>query len=121
LSDSIINFQVPVSWLEVNNIDPAIVTLYTHHGDEWQPLKTTLTGQAGGFYMYSSPTSGFSTFLILGQVGDSGAGETADAPDSGIETDSTPAPEATSTKGTPGFGILAGIMGILIAVYSRKK
>ena len=123
MSDSIINFQVPVSWLEVNNIDPAIVTLYTYHGDEWQPLTTTLTGQAGGFYMYSSPTPGFSTFLILGQVGDSGTRETADAPDSGTETDSTPTstPEATSTKGTPGFGILLGIMGILVAVYSRKK
>ncbi|MCD4765714.1 MAG: hypothetical protein K8R34_04310, partial [Methanosarcinales archaeon] len=26
-----------------------------------------------------------------------------------------------SDKGIPGFGILAGIMGILVAVYSRKK
>jgi len=97
------------------------VTLYRYHDDEWHPLTTTMTGQAGGFYIYSSPTQGFSTFLILGQVGDSGAGETADAPDSGTETDSTPTPVATSTKGTPGFGILAGIMGILIAVYSRKN
>ena len=121
MSDSIINFQVPVSWLEVNNIDPAIVTPYTYHGDEWESLTTTLTGQAGGFYMYSSPTPGFSTFPILGQVGDSGTGETADAPDSGTETDSTPTPVATSTKGTPGFGILLGIMGVLVAVYSRKK
>jgi len=71
--------------------------------------------------MYSSPTPGFSTFPILGQVGDSGTGETADAPDSGTETDSTPTPVATSTKGTPGFGILLGIMGVLVAVYSRKK
>ena len=30
---------------------------------------------------------------------------------------SNPTPEATSTKGTPGFGILQGIMGILVAVY----
>ncbi|MCD4809060.1 MAG: hypothetical protein K8R17_04095 [Methanosarcinales archaeon] len=33
----------------------------------------------------------------------------------------TPTPETTSNKGIPGFGILAGIMGILMAVYSRKK
>jgi len=28
---------------------------------------------------------------------------------------------STSTKGTPGFGILAGIMGILFTVYLRRK
>ena len=59
--------------------------------------------------------------MILGQVGDSGTGEHAEAPDSGTVTDSTPTPEATSTKGTPGFGILFGIMGVLVAVYSMKK
>ena len=121
LSNSVINFQVPASWFEENNIDPESVVMYRHNTGKWESLKTTLTGQAGGFYMYSSPTPGFSTFLILGQVGDSGAGETADAPDSGTETDSTPVPEATSTKGTPGFGVLVGIMGILVAVYSRRK
>ena len=95
--------------------------MYRHNNGKWESLKTTLTGQAGGNYQYSSPTLGFSTFMILGQVGDSGAGETADVPDSGTVADSTPTPVATSTKGTPGFGILVGIMGILIAVYSRKK
>jgi len=120
-SSSVINFQVPESWFEENNIDPESVVMYRHNNGKWQSLETTMTGQAGGFYRYSSPTSGFSTFLILGQVGDSGTGETADASDSGTETDPTHTPEATSTKGTPGFGILVGIMGILIAVYSRKK
>ena len=90
-------------------------------GDNWQSFANTLTGQAGGFYQYSSPTPGFSTFMIMGQVGDSGTGEPADAPDSDTESDSTPTPETTSTKVRPGFGILLGIMGVLVAVYSRKK
>ncbi|KAF5421866.1 MAG: hypothetical protein C5S44_05705 [Candidatus Methanocomedens sp.] len=59
--------------------------------------------------------------MILGQVGDSGAVEPAATPDSGTVADPTATPEATSTKGTPGFGILLGIMGILIAVYSGRK
>ena len=80
-----------------------------------------MTGQASGYYQYSSQTPGFSTFMILGQVGESGSREPADASGSSTETDSTPTPVATSTKGTPGFGILPGIMGIMIAVYSRKK
>ncbi len=122
-SSSVINFQLPASWFEENNIDPASVTLYRHYGDEWQPLATTMTGQAGGHYQYSAPTPGFSTFMILGQVRDSSTVEPVATPDSDTVADSTPMPEATSTsdKGIPGFGILLGIMGILIAVYSRRK
>jgi PGF-pre-PGF domain-containing protein len=120
-SSSVINFQIPASWFEENNIDPASVTLCRHNNGEWQSLTTTLTRQAGGFYKYSSPTPGFSTFMILGQVEESSSGEPAAATDSGTVADPTPTPETTSDKGIPGFGILTGIMGILIAVYSRKK
>ena len=120
-SSSVINFQVPASWFEENNIDPATVTLYRYHDGEWQSLTTTMKGQAGGNYQYSSPTPGFSTFMILGQVEESSSGEPAATTDSGTVADPTPAPEATSTKGTPGFGILVGIMGILIAVHSGRK
>jgi len=59
--------------------------------------------------------------MILGQVGDSGAGEPVATANSGTVAESTPTPEATSTKGTLGFGILLEIMGIMMAVYSRKK
>ena len=121
LSDSIISFQIPTSWFEENNIDPASVVMYRQYDGEWELLETTMIGQIDGFYQYSSPTPGFSTFMILGQVVDSGVGDTIATPDSGTVADSTPTPEATTTKGTPGFGILLGIMGILIAVYSRKK
>jgi hypothetical protein len=121
-SSSVINFQLPASWFEENNIDPASITLYRHHNDEWQPLATTMTGQVGGHYQYSAPTPGFSTFLILGQVEESGT-EPVATPDPGTVAGSTPTPEATwiSDKGIPGFGVLLGIMGILVAVYSRRK
>ena len=57
--------------------------------------------------------------MILRQVEGSSSREPAAT--SGIVAEPTPAPETTSDKGIPGFGILAGIMGILMAVYSRKK
>jgi PGF-pre-PGF domain-containing protein len=120
-SSSVINFQIPASWFEENNIDPASVTLCRHNNGEWQSLTTTLTRQAGGFYKYSSPTPGFSTFMILGQVEESSSGEPAAATDSGTVADPTPTPETTSDKVIPGFGIMLGIMGILVAVYSRRK
>ncbi len=84
------------------------------------PLETTLTGQAGGYYQYSSPSPGFSTFLILGQVGDPGTGEIAVASDSGTVIDPTPTSEATSTKGIPVFWILLGIIAIVVVLVYRK-
>jgi len=120
-SSSVINFEVPESWLEENNINPDSVTLYRYNDGEWQSIETTMTGQAGGYFQYSSATPGFSTFMILGQVEDSGTVEPVDTPDPGITAGSTPTPEDTSTNGTPGFGILLGIMGVLIAVHSRRK
>ncbi len=59
--------------------------------------------------------------MILGQVGDTGAVEPVATADFGTVAESTHTPEATSTKGTPGFGILLGIMGVLIAVHSGRK
>ncbi|MBC2708936.1 MAG: PGF-pre-PGF domain-containing protein [ANME-2 cluster archaeon] len=120
-SSSVINFQVPATWFEENNIDPATVTLYRHHDGKWKLLKTTMTGQAGGHYQYSSPTPGFSTFMVLGQVEGSSDGEPAAATAFGTVAEPTPTPETTSDKGIPGFGIMLGIIGVLIAVYSRKK
>ena len=80
-----------------------------------------MTGQYCGNYQYSSQTPGFSTFMILGQVEGSSSVEPVATPDSGTETDATPIPEATSTKETTEFWILLGIMGLLIAVCSRRK
>lgn len=146
----VINFQIPASWFENNNIDPATVTLYRHYDSEWQradqlsqtsgegipndvewqsfniewePLITTMTGQAGEYYLYSSPIPGFSTFMIQGQVKESSSGETVATPDFGTVVEPKVTPEATSTsdKGIPGFGLLVGIMGILIVVYLRRK
>jgi hypothetical protein len=61
--------------------------------------------------------------MILGQVEDSGTGEPVATPDSGTVAEPTSTPEATSTsdKGIPGFEVLLGIMGVLVAVYLRRK
>jgi PGF-pre-PGF domain-containing protein len=119
-SDSIINFQVPVSWVEENNIDLSSIMMYRYYNGDWQPLRTSMTGQVGGYHQFSSPTPGFSTFLILGQVKEP-VRAPAVAIDPVIVADTTPIPEATSTKKTPGFGILLGVMGVLITVYLRRR
>jgi PGF-pre-PGF domain-containing protein len=109
-SSSVINFQVPASWFKGNNIDPASVILYRHKNGKWQSLRTTLTGQAGEYYRYSSTTPGFSTFMILGQFEGSSSGEPA-ATDSGTVAEPTPTQEATSNKGIPDSGYWLGLWG----------
>jgi len=122
-SNSVVNFQVPVSWFEEYNIDTASVTLYRHHDGEWQPLRTTMTGLEGEYYQYSSPTPGFGTFVILGKVEESGIVQPIATADFGTVADPTPEAISTSTKRTPIFEILLGIIGIgiLMAVYLRRK
>jgi len=122
-SNSVVNFQVPASWFEEYNIDTASVTLYRHYDGEWQPLKTTITGLEGEYYQYSSPTPGFGTFVILGKVEESGTVQPVATADFGTVADPTPEAISTSTKRTPIFEILLGIIGIgiLMAVYLRRK
>jgi hypothetical protein len=85
--------------------------MYRYHDDEWQPLETTMNGLVSGFYQYSSPTPGFSTFIILEHVRDSRSMIDSTA------VRKTTGSESAATRETPGFGLLLGIMGILIAVY----
>ena len=70
-----------------------------------------MTGQAGGFYQYSTPTPGFSTFMILGQVEESSSGEPAAATDSGTVADPTPTPETIRTREYPDLGYWWGLWG----------
>ena len=95
--------------------------MYRHNNGKWQPLETTPTRQVGGYYQYSSLTPGFHTFLILGQVWDSGTGEHTVAHNSSTVSDPTPTPEATSTKGIPLIWILLVILAIIIFLVYRKK
>ncbi len=59
--------------------------------------------------------------MILGQVEESGAVEIVATADSSTVADFTPAPEATTTEGTPGFGILVGILAIMVVLVYRNK
>ncbi len=58
--------------------------------------------------------------MILGQVEESGAVEIVATADSSTVADFTPAPEATTTEGTPGFGILLSVLAIRVVLVYRK-
>ena len=133
IANTIINFKAPASWVEVNTIDPSMVMMYRYHDEEWQLLETTLTGQDGDYYYYSSETPGFSTFMIVAK---GARNDNSTESDNAIETENTTdkddvtvaKPQDTklvevteiAKETIPGFGILASIFGLLFAFYSRR-
>jgi hypothetical protein len=103
--------------------------MYRYHDEEWQRLKTTLKGQDGEYYHYSSQTPGFSTFMIAaGTVKHEDVSKTDNVKNNVTDNAST-APSAQDfektekapAKGTSSFGILLAVTGISIAFYSRKR
>lgn len=131
LSNQVINFKVPSSWFDDNDIDPATVTLYRYHDGEWQSLETTPSGQADGYYQYSSSTPGFSTFMIMGQVKESADKGTIE-PTATPKLTATPKPTATPVmlgetpekpSGIPGFGavLFTVVLLSLTCLLMRKR
>ena len=63
-----IEFKVPKSWLEANNIDPATVKLLRYEAGQWVELPTTAAGEDGTHKYYTATTTGFSTFAVVGKA-----------------------------------------------------
>lgn len=64
LSESEIEFSVPVSYLISQNADPATIVLQRYYNDDWNSLPTTLKSQNSTSYNFVSRTPGFSYFAI---------------------------------------------------------
>jgi len=121
LSDIIINFRVPYQWFAENDIDPVKLTMYGFHEDEWHPLETTLNGQDGEYYLFSSLTPGFSSFAIIGQT-EQVTSETPVISDDGIsDITASPEPQTTENQKSPGFSFGLVVIGIGVALSRIKK
>lgn len=121
LSDIIINFRVPYQWFVENDIDPAMLIMYGFHEGEWQPLETTLNGQDGEYYLFSSLTPGFSSFAIIGQI-EPVTSETPVISDDGIsDITASPEPQTAENQKSPGFSFGLVIIGIGVALSRIKK
>ncbi|MFT4250567.1 MAG: PGF-pre-PGF domain-containing protein, partial [Candidatus Woesearchaeota archaeon] len=59
-----IEFSVPSSWLEQNNLAAEAIALHRHTGTEWQELPTTAQETRNGYVHYSATTTEFSLFAI---------------------------------------------------------
>ena len=125
-----IQFKVEKKWLSENGGDKGAVVLMRFH-DAWEALETTFESEDGEYYYFSARTPGFSTFAIavkgegkVAAVDDTTASTTPDEvlgdtkPVTQTDVESDMEEEAS---GLPGFSIIMGVLGIVSAIFVRRK
>jgi len=66
ITNAVINFTVPQSWLDENHIDPKSIVLYRQIANGWEALPTSVLYAKDGTVYYSAESAGFSLFAIAG-------------------------------------------------------
>ncbi|MFA4824939.1 MAG: PKD domain-containing protein [Methanoregula sp.] len=69
ISEAIISFKVPVTWLTEHQLTPQNVIMYHLVEQTWVALPTTLVKVENGVAYYTAASPGFSRFAITGQAG----------------------------------------------------
>jgi hypothetical protein len=66
ITKATINFTVPQSWLDENQIAPGSIVLYHQTANGWEALPTTVVSTKDGTVYFSAESTGFSLFAIAG-------------------------------------------------------
>lgn len=66
ITNAVIGFTVPQSWLDDNHITPGSIVLYHQTANGWEALPTTLLYTKDGTVYFSAQSTGFSLFAIAG-------------------------------------------------------
>ncbi|MHC1754810.1 MAG: NosD domain-containing protein [Methanosarcina sp.] len=122
---AVIDFKIPRTWMEENNIDEASILLNRFHDKAWTQLPTEKTGEDGEFLYFRAETPGFSCYSITGEkkgavtITPAATGSETDAQQ--ITGDEVPDTTSEETKEGPGFGSVYTIVGVLSALRLLKK
>lgn len=123
---AVINFKVPRSWVDENNINESSLVLNRYHDKAWTQLATEKTGEDDEFLYFRAETPGFSFYSITGEK--KGAltitpTETSGSEAAAQQTMGNEVPDTTSeeTKKSQGFGIVSAVTGILSVLFLLKK
>lgn len=122
---AVIDFKVPRTWMEENNIDEASIFLNRFHDNAWTPLPTEKTGEDDEFLYFRTETPGFSYYSIIGEkkgavtITPAATGSEADAQQ--ITGNEVPDTTSDEEKKSPGFGIVFAVTGIISALCLLKK
>jgi PGF-pre-PGF domain-containing protein len=93
IAGTLIEFTVPLSWLDENGFDPSQVMLLRWHDGEWQELPTEIVKEENGKVYFRAESFGLSLFAIIGV-------ETLALDDGEVPT-GAPTAEPTSTPAIP--------------------
>jgi PKD repeat protein len=66
ITNAVINFTIPQSWLDNNHIETGSIVLYHQTANGWTTLPTTLLFTKDGTVYFSATSPGFSLFAIAG-------------------------------------------------------
>ena len=99
ISDAMISFTVPITWLTERQLTPPNVVMYHLVEQTWVALPTTLVKVENGVAYYTAASPGFSRFAITGQFNITSA--------TPLATPTPAAPLATLTPTGQTFGDLS--------------
>ncbi|MBI2970829.1 MAG: S8 family serine peptidase [Candidatus Aenigmarchaeota archaeon] len=66
ISEAVIRFTVPETWLKVHGLDADSIALYRLSESRWDALETKRTGENATGHEYKAVTPGFSVFAVAG-------------------------------------------------------
>jgi len=124
---AVIDFKVPRSWIEENNLDESSIVLNRFHDDAWTPLATEITGEDAEFLYFKAETPGFSYYSITGQklssIELSPAAAQEESAIEGVTGDeATPlSSESEQSERSPGFGFAFAVSGLFSLIYCLKR
>lgn len=121
---AVVDFKVPRSWVEENNIDEASPVLNRYHDNAWTSLPTEKTGEDDEYFYFRAETPGFSCYSITGEKKDitiTPAANGSEAEEQEITGEEVSDATSKETKKSPGFGLGFTAIGILSVLCLLKK
>ena len=120
IADPTVEFKVEKSWISQNRIDISTIRLNRYNDGNWDSLETQRTDQDSDNYYFIAKAPGFSPFAVTGK-------ETQSLPEATYTGEHTAEVEDREnqkndedTQGSPGFGLVAGLMVLAIAMLRKR-
>ena len=129
-----VKFKVEKSWIQDKNIEKSSITLNRYSDTKWNTLPTNLSGEDDKYLYFTAETPGFSPFTITGQVTvkekvTETQSENQTGPNIGsvernasnAANEQTPSQTQSSSKKTPGFEIIYGIICLFVVFLHKRE
>jgi PGF-pre-PGF domain-containing protein len=133
IDNPVICFKVLKSWVQDNNIDKDSIALNRYSNKTWEQLPASQLKEDSKYLYFTADVSGYSFFAITGkskasspeegvteiEPDDDSGNSQGNTGDTGSEAGNESGEE--ETKGSPGFGMVCGIVGLSAAFLYRRK